>query len=56
MNNTHIQAILDASHDGIIAIDRHFNITLVNKNATEILGLPNGIVGEKITKYIPQSD
>ncbi|MFY0545956.1 sigma-54 interaction domain-containing protein [Brevibacillus sp. H7] len=56
MNNTHIQAILDASHDEIIAIDRHFNITLVNKNATEILGLPNGIVGEKITKYIPQSD
>lgn len=56
LNNTHVQAILDASHDGIIAIDREFTITLVNKNAIEILGLPNHIVGEKITRYIPNSD
>jgi PAS domain S-box-containing protein len=56
MNNTHIQAILDASHDGIIAVDRESVITLVNKNAIEILGLPDDIVGKKITAYIPNSD
>lgn len=55
-NRTSIQAILDASHDGIIAIDEDAMITLVNKNATEILGLPEGIVGQKITKFIPNSD
>ncbi|GAX90186.1 sigma-54 interaction domain-containing protein [Effusibacillus lacus] len=53
---TPIQAIVDASHDGIIAIDKQANITLVNKNAMEILGLPEGIVGQKITKFIPNSD
>lgn len=56
LSNTHVQAILDASHDGIIAIDREFTITLANKNAIEILGLPSQIVGHKITKYIPNSD
>lgn len=55
-NNLHIQAILDASHDGIIAVDKNAVITLVNRNAMEILGLPEGIVGEKITTYIPNSD
>ncbi|WP_241236368.1 sigma-54 interaction domain-containing protein [Brevibacillus marinus] len=54
--NLHIQAILDASHDGIIAVDKNAVITLVNRNAMEILGLPEGIVGEKITNYIPNSD
>ncbi|UFJ42371.1 sigma 54-interacting transcriptional regulator [Brevibacillus humidisoli] len=53
---TYMQAILDASHDGIIAIDKDAVITLVNRNAIEILGLPEGIVGEKITTYIPNSD
>ncbi|MET3288942.1 UNVERIFIED_CONTAM: PAS domain S-box-containing protein [Brevibacillus sp. OAP136] len=53
---THIQAILDASHDGIIAVDKNANIVLVNKIAIEILGLPDKIVGEKISKYIPNSD
>ncbi|MGE5704560.1 MAG: sigma-54 interaction domain-containing protein [Clostridia bacterium] len=53
---THIQAILDASHDGIIAVDQQANIVLVNKNAIEILGLPTEIVGKKISKYIPNSD
>lgn len=56
LNNTHIQAILNASHDGIIAIDRDACITFVNKNAIEILGLPVQIVGDKIAKYIPNSD
>lgn len=55
-DNIHIQAILDASHDGIISVDRDSIITLVNKNAIEILGLPSYIVGEKITRYIPNSD
>lgn len=56
INDTHIQAILDASHDGIIAVDRDSTIIWVNKNATEILGLPGNIVGKKITRYIPNSD
>ncbi|QQE76402.1 sigma 54-interacting transcriptional regulator [Brevibacillus composti] len=53
---TLIQAILDASHDGIIAVDRDSTVIWVNKNALEILGLPPHVVGEKITRYIPQSD
>jgi PAS domain S-box-containing protein len=56
LNQSFVQAIVDASHDGIIAVDREGNIILVNKNATEILGLPEGIVGERITDYIPNSD
>ncbi|MFS0555649.1 sigma-54 interaction domain-containing protein [Brevibacillus sp. 179-C9.3 HS] len=56
INDTHIQAILDASHDGIIAVDRNSTIIWVNKNAMEILGLPGNIIGEKITRYIPHSD
>lgn len=57
MNSSiHIQAILDASHDGIIAVDRDSTVIWVNKNAIEILGLPADIVGEKITRYIPNSD
>lgn len=56
INDIHIQAILDASHDGIIAVDRDSNISWVNKIALEILGLPANIVGEKITRYIPNSD
>ncbi|MEJ8544768.1 sigma-54 interaction domain-containing protein [Brevibacillus borstelensis] len=51
-----IQAILDASHDGIIAVDQNSTVIWVNKNALEILGLPPHIVGEKITRYIPHSD
>ncbi|USG63416.1 sigma 54-interacting transcriptional regulator [Brevibacillus ruminantium] len=55
-NNPLIQAIFDASHDGIIAVDQGSTVIWVNKNALEILGLPADIVGEKITRYIPQSD
>lgn len=56
INDIHIQAILDASHDGIIAVDRDSNIIWVNSIAKEILGLPANIVGQKITRYIPNSD
>ncbi|MED1782360.1 sigma 54-interacting transcriptional regulator [Brevibacillus fortis] len=56
IHDIHIQAILDASHDGIIAVDRDSIIIGVNKNAMEILGLPGNIVGQKITRYIPNSD
>ncbi|MDR5001358.1 sigma-54 interaction domain-containing protein [Brevibacillus parabrevis] len=56
ISDIHIQAILDASHDGIIAVDHDYTIIWVNQNATEILGLPSHVVGEKITRYIPNSD
>ncbi|UIO44941.1 sigma 54-interacting transcriptional regulator [Brevibacillus brevis] len=56
IHDIHMQAILDASHDGIIAVDRDSIIIGVNKNAMEILGLPSNIVGQKITRYIPNSD
>ncbi len=51
-----IQAIVDSSHDGIIAVDQDARILLVNRHAKKILGLPEDIIGEKITKYIPNSD
>ncbi|MED1874461.1 PAS domain-containing protein [Brevibacillus borstelensis] len=39
-DHTLIQAILDASHDGIIAVDQNSTVIWVNKNALEILEPP----------------
>lgn len=50
------QAIIDSAHDGIIVIDQEARINLVNCNAMEILGLPDHVIGSKITEFIPNSD
>ncbi len=56
MKPDYTQAIIDASHDGVIAVDKEANIMFVNRNAREILGLPDNIVGKKISMFIPNSD
>ncbi|RUQ27858.1 PAS domain-containing protein [Peribacillus cavernae] len=50
------QVIIDSSHDGVIVVDQEARVTLVNKHAKEILGLPDQIIGSKITEFIPNSD
>lgn len=50
-------AILESVREGIIAIDRHGLITMANKAATKILGLPaeDEIVKQPISELIPES-
>lgn len=50
------QAIIESSHDGVIVVDQESRVTLVNKQAKEILGLPDQVIGTKITEFIPKSD
>ena len=50
------KGILDAIHEGIIAIDAESNITLVNDSAIELLGLEKeNIMGKQITEVFPTS-
>lgn len=51
-----VQVIIESSHDGIIVVDREARVRLVNDLGMKILGLPNNIIGEKITEFIPNSD
>jgi sensor histidine kinase regulating citrate/malate metabolism len=53
------KGMLDAIHEGIIAINQDLEITLVNNSAMEILGLKekdiNDIIGKKIKTVFPTS-
>lgn len=50
------KGMLDAIHEGIIAIDGDLRITLVNDSAIELLGLEKeNIVGKPITDVFPTS-
>ncbi|GIM48079.1 hypothetical protein DNHGIG_36280 [Collibacillus ludicampi] len=51
-----LEAIVHSSHDGVIAVDKQGNITLVNHHAKKMLGLPEEVLGQKITDFIPHSD
>lgn len=51
-----VEAIVDSSHDGVIAVDREGNITVANQHAKTILGLQGEVKGRKITEFIPDSD
>jgi transcriptional regulator, propionate catabolism operon regulatory protein len=51
-----LEAIVHSSHDGVIAVDKQGNITLVNHHAKKMLGLPEEVLGRKITDFIPHSD
>lgn len=51
-----VQAIIDSSHDGVIVVDQEARICFVNSHAIKILGLPECIIGSKITDFIPNSD
>ncbi|MFD3449643.1 sigma-54 interaction domain-containing protein [Microbacteriaceae bacterium 4G12] len=51
-----VEAIVSSAHDGVIAVDRAGNITVVNEHAKTILRLQGEVKGKKITEFIPQSD
>jgi propionate catabolism operon transcriptional regulator len=51
-----VDAIVDSTHDGVVAIDRTGNIRLVNEHAKTILGVEEDMKGRNITEFIPQSD
>jgi len=50
-------AILESVREGIIAINRHGRITMANKAATSILGLPSkeAIINQPIKEWIPDT-
>ncbi|WP_312474500.1 sigma 54-interacting transcriptional regulator [Neobacillus sp.] len=51
-----VDAIVNSTHDGVVAIDRTGNIRLVNEHAKTILGVKEDMKGRNITEFIPQSD
>jgi len=51
-----VDAIVNSTHDGVVAIDRTGTIKLVNEHAKTILGVKEDMKGRKITEFIPQSD
>lgn len=51
-----VEAIVNSTHDGVVAVDKDGNIILVNKHAKNILGLEEDAQGRSITEFIPQSD
>ncbi|MDD2282328.1 MAG: PAS domain-containing protein, partial [Eubacteriales bacterium] len=54
--NYHLQVILDAIHDGLVAIDRQGKIVLLNPAAAEILGVQRDLaVGKPVGHIIPNS-
>lgn len=50
------EAIVNSSHNGVIAIDREGNISVVNEHARKILGIDVEMKDKKITDLIPHSD
>jgi transcriptional regulator, propionate catabolism operon regulatory protein len=51
-----IEAIVNSTHDGVVAIDKTGNIKLVNEHAKKILGIEENMKGRNITEHIPHSD
>ena len=51
-----VDAIVNSTHDGVVAIDRTGNIRLVNEQAKTILGVEEDMKGRNIAEFIPQSD
>ncbi|MCM3007032.1 DcuS/MalK family sensor histidine kinase [Priestia koreensis] len=52
-------AILQSAHEGIIAVDQHSTVTLVNRAASKILskaGVDTNFIGKKIDDIIPGSN
>ncbi|ABR49117.1 signal transduction histidine kinase regulating citrate/malate metabolism [Alkaliphilus metalliredigens QYMF] len=50
------QGMLDAIHEGIIAIDENLQITLINDSATKLLGTQNtDVIGKNVLDVFPTS-
>ncbi|MFA9555996.1 sigma 54-interacting transcriptional regulator [Evansella sp. AB-rgal1] len=54
--NSKLDMIVNSTHDGMIAIDIHNQITLINKRAEEMADLiKEGVIGKDIRKIMPTS-
>jgi propionate catabolism operon transcriptional regulator len=51
-----VNAIVNSTHDGVVAIDLEGNIKIANEHAKTILGIDEDMKGRTITEFIPQSD
>lgn len=51
-----VEAIVNSTHDGVVAVDKTGTIILANKHAKTILGFEEDAKGRNITEFIPQSD
>ena len=51
-----VNAIVNSTHDGVIAIDLEGNIKIANEHAKTLLGIEENMKGRTITDFIPQSD
>ncbi|WNF37845.1 sigma-54-dependent Fis family transcriptional regulator [Bacillaceae bacterium IKA-2] len=50
------EIILNSTHDGMIAIDEHSIVTMINKSAEKMIGLNKSVVlGKKIEDILPNS-
>lgn len=48
----YIETVLDATEEGIIAVDKHGIITTLNQGAKKVLKVNEGVIGEHISKII----
>lgn len=49
------EALLDCLHEGVIAVDKHRKVTLINESARKILSLDSDALGKHVTEIIPSS-
>ncbi len=47
------RTIMDATSEGIVAMDKNGIITAINRSALNFLGLPDQMVGEELASYFP---
>jgi two-component system phosphate regulon sensor histidine kinase PhoR len=51
-----IEAVLQGMNEGVIGLDAHMRVTLVNRGARELLNLPEHTVGMAIQRLVPLAD
>lgn len=49
------KGMMEALHEGIIAIDKNGSVTLVNESAKELLGLDDNSLGKNVSHILPTS-
>ncbi|MGL5244063.1 MAG: ATP-binding protein [Sarcina sp.] len=47
-----LEAILKSMDSGIVAVDKNFNVIMINPYAKKILNISQDIIGKKLTKYL----
>jgi len=52
-----LEVIVNALHEGIIAVDENCRITCINKKGARMLGvIPSEVIGQPITNFFPEFD